>query len=250
MRREFAALVGESERPLGYLATIVTILGVAALVAYLLDSFGVNAAYAVVFGVLLAMIALATYYLTLELRRGAEATKSRADFQETVRKELADAMEARVSELRKTLSTERDQLKVELAATVDRARVLESERDSARRAAEAERSSTERAKIAPAMDPYYRFEPHTFHADRHWAGVRNQGLGPAENVSLSLDFRSTSERWSATSKPYVAVLVAGGKFEFELNGSLFSRRPTQMDVTVTYDDLTGAHRSKGVTVSF
>ena len=96
------------------------------------------------------------------------------------------------------------------------------------------------------MDPLYRFEGHLIRKDHYWIGVENKGLGPAENVTISPRFKSASDEWSLVTDPYISVLQKGEKQEFELAAKHFDRKPTEMVVTVAYDDLTGTHHSKSV----
>ena len=70
--KEAGAVLTESEKPLGYAATVVTILGVAAVIVYLLTLIGIEDAEAVAFGFLSALLGLAVFYLAVSLRRGSE----------------------------------------------------------------------------------------------------------------------------------------------------------------------------------
>lgn len=252
MLKEAGAVLTESERPLGYAATVVTILGVAAVIAYLLTLAGVPGVDAVAFGFLVALLGLAGFYLALALRRGARAS----GVLESVRSEKIRA-EARTSQLegelataRKDASDEHDRLTKVVADRDAQIVSLKSDLAEANRVAEEERRSTERAKISPAMDPFYRFEGHLIRKDHYWVGVENKGLGPAEEVTLTIGFRSDTETWESTKKPYISVLEKGSKEEFELSPSHFDRSPSEMTITVEYADLTGLRHKKSVGYSF
>jgi len=250
--KEASAVLTESERPLGYAATVVTILGVAAAIAYLLTLAGVAGAEAVAFGALAALLGLASFYLAVALRRGSRS----AGVLESARSDKARA-EGRTSQLegeltiaKKDAADERDRLSKIIADRDAQIVSLKSDLAEARRIVEEERRSTERAKISPAMDPFYRFEGHLIRKDHYWVGVENKGLGPAEEVTLTIGFKSDTEAWEATKKPYISVLEKGSRKEFELSSSHFDRSPSDMSITVEYADLTGLHHKKSVGYSF
>lgn len=269
MLSEAGAVLAESEKPLSYVATLITILGVAAGIAYVLTIARVATGDAIAIGILAGLLGLAAYYLAVAIRRGARAQKQLSSDgaglssrNERIKELEAEATtlravrDARVLELEQQLGTARDEAKKErerletkIQDGVKQHLALVGQLDAIRRELELEKQNSERAKVAPAMDPYYRFEPHTFHQDRHFVGVVNKGLGPAENVSLVLNFRNDVEAWEASRKPYSAVLDRGGKFEVELDRTHVERKPQQLDITVEYDDLARAHHSKSVSYS-
>jgi hypothetical protein len=249
--KEAGAILTESEKPLGYAATVVTILGVAAAIAYLLTQIGIKETEAIAFGLLSALLGLAVFYLAVALRRGsrsAAVVKSAQD--ERIGHQAAVAqLESQLATVRRETADERTRLQGEVAARDARIATLTQDLAEARRIAEEERRSTERAKVSPAMDPFYRFEGHLISQDHYWVGVENKGLGPAENVTLLIDFKSDTEAWAGTGKPYLSVLEKGEKKEFEMAASHFNRNPKELGITVEYDDLTGLHHSKGVKYS-
>ena len=64
MLKEAGAVLTESEKPLGYAATLVTILGVATVLAYVLTLAGVRETEAVAFGLLSALLGLSLFVTT------------------------------------------------------------------------------------------------------------------------------------------------------------------------------------------
>ncbi|HZY92545.1 MAG TPA: hypothetical protein VFG07_07250 [Thermoplasmata archaeon] len=265
--REAQGLLSESDRPLGYLAAVITILGIAAAIAYSLSRFGADPSEASAFGGLLALLGLGGFYLVASISRSArlrhELDASRRDSSlkdqeiSRVQREASEAkltaeavekeLREQVTNTRREAAEDRRRLEDRLHAAEDRIVSLTAEAGEAKRMAESERHSTERAKIAPAMDPYYRFEGHLIRADHRWVGVRNLGLGPAEEVTIALRFSSPTGQWDANRRPYVSVLPAGEKAEFELDSSHFTKDPKQLDITVEYTDLVGLHHVKSVT---
>jgi hypothetical protein len=246
--REASAVLTESEKPLGYAATLVTILGVATFLGYALSLLGVEEVEAAAFGLLSALLGLAIFYLVVAMRRGSRSSSliEAAAREKAAHQGEVGALADQLAAVRKETAAETRRLQDEISARDSRITTLTAEATAARREAEAERKSTERAKVAPAMDPFYRFEGHLIRQDHYWVGVENKGLGPAENVTLSIEFKGASGVWRGNGNPYVSVLEKGERKEFEMGASHFDRNPTELTITVEYEDLTGMHHSKGV----
>lgn len=288
--REAVEILRESERPLTYLSTLVGLFVLATGTASgVLVYSGLALVLSIVLGLIVSAVAFLAFFLLIALKRSSaartgwaaskqelesatrqlaevttnatEAEKRHTVAEDELRRQLTESQtllknsQHQLNEERSRVEGQFKEEKASLSQQLNNERrqrgLVEAQLQEAYRAIEAERQSTERAKFAPVIDPYFRTQTLLFPTRKlSFVGAWNRGRGAAEDVLFDVVFSSATETWGLADKPFYSVIQVGKNAEFQLNSEHFARRPSRMEVIITFSDVFGQAKSKSIAYVF